>query len=51
MLSCPLYARQRVRMYCKLKVRNPNLSMLFAKEENFPSILAFIKGSGKYNEL
>ena len=50
-LSCPKYERQRNRMYRRLNMKNPNLQKLLGIEDNCGKILAFIKGTGRYNEL
>lgn len=51
LLSCPKYERQRRRMYRALKTQNPNLGHLLGNEEYIGKVVAFLKGSGRYNEL
>ena len=51
LLSCPKYERQRRRMYRALKTQNPNLGQLLGNEEYIGKVVAFLKGSGRYNEL
>ena len=50
-LTCPRYDKQRRRMYRRIEIMNPNLKKLLGVEENLGKVLAFIKGTGRYNEL
>ena len=51
LLSCPRYNIQRRRMFRRIDIIDPNLQKLLGVEENIGKVLAFIKGTGRYNEL